>query len=110
MYTPNAGFINTDMTVTGTFNATDDDMDISQWVFELISPSQQLVYRSPANPVTSMGSGVVGPVNFTLPIAASYIPTAGIYMFNIWLIDIKGRKSNSLSGLLRIATMNPGGP
>jgi hypothetical protein len=109
-YTPNAGFINTDMTVTGQFQATDDDMDISQMVWELISPSQTLVARSPANPVMSMGTGVVGPVTFTLPIDHTLLSTAGIYQFNLWLIDLKGRKSNSLSGLLRIATMNPGGP
>jgi hypothetical protein len=109
-YTPNAGFINTDLTVSGTFNATDDDQDVSQWVYELISPSQTLLYRSPATPVTSMGTGVVGPVTFTMMIDHSYLPTAGVYQFNLWLIDIEGRKSNSLNGLLRIATFNPGGP
>jgi hypothetical protein len=106
-YTPNAGFVNQDLMVTGTVNYTDGDSNVSQGVIEVSDPDNQLVLRSAPNPLMGGGTGIMGSANFTLPLTAAQITKTGLYHMSVWLVDLTALESNHLQGDIRIATPNP---
>jgi hypothetical protein len=97
-YTPNAGLVNMESTVSGSVAYTDVDNDISQSVVELITPGG-MATLSPRTPIENVGQGVVGSVNFTI----KFTPTVtGTWTFNVYLIDLQEHVSNKLEGIIKV--------
>jgi hypothetical protein len=106
-YSPNAGFQGMDTEIDGTFLFADADQDVSQWVYELSDPSQNLVTRSPPTPGMSVAQGIEGMASFSFTFNPAL---TGLYHFSVWVVDLTARESNHLGGEIRIATTSPYGP
>lgn len=107
LYSPNAGFAGEQTTINGMFNYADQDNDISQWQAELVDPNNNLLQRTPPTPIANTDAGVTGQVSFTLMLTP---PVVGLYRFNVWCIDLMGRPSNKLGGLIRVDADTSQGP
>jgi hypothetical protein len=113
-YTPNAGFVNEALMITGSVDYTDGDSDVSQGVIEVSDPNNQLVIRTEPDPIMGSGTSIQGSANFTLPLTKEQITKTGIYHMSVWIVDLTALESNHLQGEIRIATRdpynNPGNP
>jgi len=107
MYSPNAGFEGMDTEIDGTFNYADAAQDISQWVYELSDPNDNLVTRSPPTPGTGFNQGITGMGSFNFTFNPSL---TGLYHFSVWVVDLTARESNHLGGNIRVSTTSPYGP
>lgn len=106
-YSPNATFVDAPTMITGDFKYSSVQTDISQWVVEVSTPDNQLLVRTAPQPIETVTPGGSGDVTFTLMLQ---IHDPGLYRFFVWLVDLDTRESNHLTGLLRVATMDPYGP
>jgi hypothetical protein len=101
-YSPNAGLVGEQTTISGTIQYTDPDNDISQSVVELYAPNGMLISTTPPTPIQNVGQGPIGSVGFSIE---RWTPEVeGIHRFNIYIIDLRGAPSNKLQGILRVAT------
>ncbi len=98
-YSPNAAIVGMPSTINGMVDYTDQDNDISQSQIELLTPENVSTVSSPT-PIMNVGMGVVGMVNYTLMFTPD---EPGNWHFNVWIIDLQGRASNKLNGLLRVS-------
>jgi len=98
-YSPNAAITGVMASISGGVNYTDSDGDISQTQLELIDPSGASIVSSPT-PIQDVTQGALGNVAFTLTFTP---PVEGIYHFNIWIIDLLGRQSNKIFGVIRVS-------
>jgi hypothetical protein len=100
-YSPNAGFVGSATNINVGFDYSDEDNDISQSVVQIVDPSGMMT-TGPMTPIPNTFAGVTGQVSVSL----QFTPTAtGIWSFSVWIIDLKGRESNHLGGIVRIAAM-----
>ena len=104
-YTPNAALTGTAASINGMVNFTDTDGDISQSLVNLVSPSGQATLSSP-EPITNVTQGPLGMVNFTIGFTPG---EPGNWHFDVWIIDLLGRPSNKLGGIIRVSDPTPGG-
>lgn len=103
-YSPNAAFTLEEATITGAFKYSDPDRDVSQGIYEVISPSNQLILRSPPTPLMGTGSATIGTVNFTI----TFTPEVeGLHIIQLWIRDLYERPSNKLQGLVRASLKAP---
>jgi hypothetical protein len=99
MYSPNAGLVGAMSAINGTVAFTDSDGDISQSQVELIDPAGASGTSSP-QPIMNVNQGPIGSVDFSI----MFTPLLeGNYHFNVWIIDLQGRSSNRLSGVIRVS-------
>jgi hypothetical protein len=97
-YTPNAGLVGTESTITGSVTYTKANDEVSQSVVILYPPNGAPVV-SPRTPIENVGQGVVGMVNFTL----KFTPTAaGSYRFEVFIVDLGDHESNKLEGIIKV--------
>lgn len=101
-YSPNAALVGEATTISGTVAYTDPDNDISQSVVELYAPNGMLISTTPPTPIQNVGQGPIGMVGWSIE---RWTPDVdGIHRFYIYIIDLAGRPSNKLQGILRVAT------
>jgi hypothetical protein len=106
-YSPNAGFQGMNTEIDGTFLYSDAAQDISQYVYEVSDPDENLVTRSAPIPGMDLNQGITGMGSFSLTFNPSL---TGLYHFSVWVVDLTARESNHLVGEVRIATTSPYGP
>ena len=99
-YSPNAGLIGVQESISGSASYSDQDNDISQTVLTLYDPTGTVITMTPPTPISDVGQGVVGTVPFTID---NWTPTvAGVHRFELYIIDLQGHPSNILSGPIRV--------
>lgn len=100
-YSPNAALVGQQTTISGTVQYTDPDNDISQSVVELYGPDGKLISATPPTPIQNVGQGPLGMVGWSIDRWTPEVP--GNHTFIVYIIDLTGRPSNRLQGLLRVA-------
>jgi hypothetical protein len=97
-YSPNAGLLGKESTISGSVAYSDVDNDISQTVVELFNPGG-VPLISPRTPIENVGQGVIGNVQFTIK---HTFDVTGTWRFNVFLIDLQEHQSNKLDGIIKV--------
>jgi hypothetical protein len=100
IYSPNAALVGQEQTINGMVDYSDSDNDISQYVVQLVDPNNNLLVTSQPMPISNTGMGVTGQVPFTIMFTPG---GTGLFRFIFWIIDLPGRPSNKLQGLIRVS-------
>ena len=98
-YSPNAAVQGMMATISGTVDYTDSDGDISEGQYDLLAPSGAL-QTSSMTPLMDVTQGALGNVDFSIVFTPDEV---GLYYFDVWIIDLKGRESNHLRGPIRVS-------
>jgi hypothetical protein len=95
-YSPNAGLVGVQTTISGSVSYGDQDNNISQTVVTLYDPTNTVISVTPPTPIQNVGQGVTGMVPFSIDM---FTPTiAGQHRFEIYILDLNAHPSNILSG------------
>jgi hypothetical protein len=106
LYSPNAGLVSVSTSITGSVAYSDPDNDVSQYVAVVKSPSGDTLYQSPPLPITSVGQGPLGEVQFE---AGPLVPrVSGVHLLQVWVVDLLGQQSNVLEGPFRVSHAGSG--
>ncbi len=89
-------------TVTGSIQFTDSGGDIASLNLTVLDSSGRQIAAT-SNPIQGAAGGTSGQIQGVFQVSTS---TAGIFTFNVWIVDSAGARSNTLSATFQVVPVS----